>query len=628
VTNDHPDISHRLAWLTHPQLEVIRTALLRIYAVANKVMERGPGTGRGGHDFSVCPPKTLTADAGGPWGEPLIPFNFFLIDGDRGSGKTTVLHLLAELAARLGSGDERCPPWQSIPGLKAPQVEGLGRRHRKDKYDYQTALVLPPLYPDLQEGEETGLIEQVLAHIDHVLRARVFDLTQQAEDEPDWICPELAPDGQAPGQDPCANRARALRVNLHQEVAAAWVFAQRFGQDVLGKDSVDFREYVRQRSRENSRSAMRRQRWRDFVHGLLDELQCVLLVIPIDDCDLSPTLGQEVLRALRLYFTHPRILVLFAANMEGLEHNLVTAYYQDVASIAPVYGSPMLVDEGLEPEQRPQLVRDLHQRLRFQAQEAAAHLAKLLPPAMRLRIGPCIDQDVLSLLLRTDSPRPESAAAEALKTLRAVLKNDKNHSLEARVSLLLWRIRYRQLFASLTARDLITIRSGEPVRNDLENRIEPSGGELIQIKAGPDGAACAYHERADASCRIYPDRPLECRALECWDTRRIEAIYGRDRLTRADLLSGMEGLWDLVCDHDRRCTVDLLWKAAADRDRDPGGKAAERIETLLRYDEEVRRLVVSRGKLDPGMLDFLFGRPLRRVLAAIEACRWSGGRMP
>ena len=35
---------------------------------------------------------------------------------------------------------------------------------------------------------------------------------------------------------------------------------------------------------------------------------------------------------------------------------------------------------------------------------------------------------------------------------------------------------------------------------------------------------------------------------------------------------------------------------------------------IIRYDAEIRKLVVARGGLDPEMLDFLFGRPLTKTL--------------
>ena len=44
---------------------------------------------------------------------------------------------------------------------------------------------------------------------------------------------------------------------------------------------------------------------------------------------------------------------------------------------------------------------------------------------------------------------------------------------------------------------------------------------------------------------------------------------------------------------------------------DPGGaEIAEKILEILQYDIELRHLVAEKGRLDPEMFDFLFGRPL------------------
>jgi hypothetical protein len=38
----------------------------------------------------------------------------------------------------------------------------------------------------------------------------------------------------------------------------------------------------------------------------------------------------------------------------------------------------------------------------------------------------------------------------------------------------------------------------------------------------------------------------------------------------------------------------------------------------MRYDAEIRQLMISRGRLGPEMLDFLLGRPLQQVVRLLE----------
>jgi hypothetical protein len=92
-------------------------------------------------------------------------------------------------------------------------------------------------------------------------------------------------------------------------------------------------------------------------------------------------------------------------------------------------------------------------------------------------------------------------------------------------------------------------------------------------------------------------------------------MYARQRLGRRDLLSGIEGLWDIIEDHQRRCQYDRVRKLAAEVKH--GHRRAVRRDLLeiVRYDDEIRKLVVAKGELDPAMLDFLFGRPLAQTIS-------------
>jgi Fe-S-cluster containining protein len=160
---------------------------------------------------------------------------------------------------------------------------------------------------------------------------------------------------------------------------------------------------------------------------------------------------------------------------------------------------------------------------------------------------------------------------------------------------------------------LYTIRKGELVWENVRGGVVPLEGELIKIKEGPDGRACTFFDAAENGCAIYDRRPVECRALKCWDTREIEAIYQRDRLRRRDLLQSVPGLWDLVASHQTECDVDRIRELEGHGEPD-----RSRLNRIMAYDREMRNLVRERSGLDPGILDFLFGRPLAQIL--------SGGR--
>ena len=165
-------------------------------------------------------------------------------------------------------------------------------------------------------------------------------------------------------------------------------------------------------------------------------------------------------------------------------------------------------------------------------------------------------------------------------------------------------------------RHLYTIRRGEMARDPIRSGLVRVDGDIIKIKGRNGHWACLFWDPGSNRCRIYTHRPLECRELECWDTSRIEQMYDRGRLSRCDLLSGIKGLWELVVDHDRRCSFDRVQGLLRDTTGPDAEKARRHLAEICAYDAEIRRLMVSRGRLEAAMLDFLLGRPVEQVLRA------------
>ena len=166
-------------------------------------------------------------------------------------------------------------------------------------------------------------------------------------------------------------------------------------------------------------------------------------------------------------------------------------------------------------------------------------------------------------------------------------------------------------------RYLYTIRQGEMVHDNVNEKVVPAAGEMIKIKGGEGSWQCTFFEEADRTCRIYEHRPAECRILKCWDPAELSAMYDKNRLTRRDLLADIAGLWELVEDHERQCSYAGLKHSL----KDLGGRfertAIKTVVSMVRYDTEVRRLVVSQGGVEADMTDFLFGRPLSETIRTL-----------
>ena len=170
---------------------------------------------------------------------------------------------------------------------------------------------------------------------------------------------------------------------------------------------------------------------------------------------------------------------------------------------------------------------------------------------------------------------------------------------------------------TIHTRYLYTIRKGEHVHDNVQGHLKPAGSDIIKIKGKSPSWECAFFQKRDKSCGIYDHRPLECRLLKCWDTQDIEAVYENDRLTRQDILSGIEGLWELVVGHEKQCSHDAINRALQDSDGVFKKQAQEMIAGAIQYDRAIRQLVLENGNATPDMMDFLFGRPLAVTLKSV-----------
>lgn len=166
----------------------------------------------------------------------------------------------------------------------------------------------------------------------------------------------------------------------------------------------------------------------------------------------------------------------------------------------------------------------------------------------------------------------------------------------------------------ITSRNLYTIRKGEPVYENVKGFLFPASSDIIKIKSRSQSSACVFFDAEHRRCTIYDHRPMECRVLECWNTRAIEEIYAADRLTREDLLADMADLRRLVSDHQERCDYAVITRYLGPIGGTPPKTLPTGILEMVGYDIHLRRLLVEKGNMDPDIMDFLFGKPLAETL--------------
>lgn len=161
---------------------------------------------------------------------------------------------------------------------------------------------------------------------------------------------------------------------------------------------------------------------------------------------------------------------------------------------------------------------------------------------------------------------------------------------------------------------LLTIRQGEGVTDNIHEDLSAADREMIKLKEKNGvGGGCVFFRDHDKACSIYDRRPVQCRALQCWDTRDLLKVYERPKLQRQDIMEDRI-LSGIIEEHEKRCSYALL-EDLIKKIPSQGELALEALLDLLRFDYELRPFVSQKLGINPAEMDFYFGRPLIQTIA-------------
>lgn len=163
--------------------------------------------------------------------------------------------------------------------------------------------------------------------------------------------------------------------------------------------------------------------------------------------------------------------------------------------------------------------------------------------------------------------------------------------------------------------DLITIRKGEPAFNPFSETVEPAVAEFVKIAGKGADWECRFYDPTGSSCTIHSDRPLECRLLKCWDVGQLQAISGKECLSRFELIGKDDPLRPHIITQEEKCSYEkinlLLDKMAAPAFR---ATAVEGLKAVIQEDLAIRQQAITLFDLTLPLELFYFGRPLFKVL--------------
>lgn len=170
----------------------------------------------------------------------------------------------------------------------------------------------------------------------------------------------------------------------------------------------------------------------------------------------------------------------------------------------------------------------------------------------------------------------------------------------------------------LQMHDVLTIRTGELVRDDMKNRFVPIFNELIKIAppvgSRPDDWTCRFFT-SNKRCFLHGKHPAECRAFYCKEPEALMQLTHEERLDREKICKLTNApLWwiELIETHEEKVAYANLaeWALKIDEGDENRLKFIEAVE----YDRSFRELVVEKEAAPKEVLNFLFGRPLMHTM--------------
>jgi Fe-S-cluster containining protein len=163
----------------------------------------------------------------------------------------------------------------------------------------------------------------------------------------------------------------------------------------------------------------------------------------------------------------------------------------------------------------------------------------------------------------------------------------------------------------LTWNEVYTLRAGELV-TDREGKPTALEEERLKIREVPGSRQCWFYQAATGSCRIYDQRPEQCRRQQCWGEPapppRMEEL-----LNRRSLLGQAPEVWDIIEAHEARCASSLILEAL--EEVAAGGAAGgDILFVALDFDHYLREMLREDWGLSQEAVELLLGRPLPEFL--------------
>ena len=163
----------------------------------------------------------------------------------------------------------------------------------------------------------------------------------------------------------------------------------------------------------------------------------------------------------------------------------------------------------------------------------------------------------------------------------------------------------------ITFSEVYTLRAGEQV-TDREGKVTELKEERLKVREVPASRQCHYYLAATQTCRIYDDRPEQCRRQNCWGVPAPPPAVAQ-LLNRRHLFAEVGEVWDLIQAHEERCACLRLAQALTELGAGQE-EAGDPLFEALHFDYYLRQMLVDDWGLSPAATELLLGRPLTEFL--------------
>jgi Fe-S-cluster containining protein len=173
--------------------------------------------------------------------------------------------------------------------------------------------------------------------------------------------------------------------------------------------------------------------------------------------------------------------------------------------------------------------------------------------------------------------------------------------------------------------NLYTIRVGELVLDNINDTLMETPHEMIKLRARKEGRGCSYYDEVTKLCSNHAYRPIQCKALACWDVSKFLQVHRRPKAVRKDIITDTV-LRGLIDRHEEKCSYKAV-KQWVKRIESEGDSAIYKFMDLLKFDCSLRPFVSEKLGVESYQMDFVFGRPLTEtiIMFGLKVVRESDG---